>query len=62
MRMSPQHYLKDLLAGALVIEPGCLDFQIFRFVMFDICLLQNMLGKSGGGISRKNNKGVLDRP
>ena len=28
----------------------------------DLFLLQFMFGKSGGEISRKKNKGVLDRP
>ena len=55
---------------ALVSEPGFLDFQIFRFLIFDIyiyiyiyiCSLQNVFENSGGEISRKHNKGVLDRP
>jgi hypothetical protein len=28
----------------------------------DILVLQNNFGKSGGGIPRKNNKGVLEGP
>ena len=48
------------LDWALVSEPGFLDFHIFRFSIFNC--LQNSFGKSGGEISRKNNKGVLDRP
>ena len=48
---------------ALVSEPGFLDFQISRFSMFEISLFsQNMFEQSGGEISRKSNKGVLDRP
>ena len=40
-----------------------MDLQICRLSIFEIvAFLQNMFEKSGGEISRNNNKGVLDRP
>ena len=57
------YFTEVAIYWALVSEPGFLDFQILRFPTFDICfVLRNIVGKYGGEISRKNNKGVLDRP
>ena len=44
---------------ALVSEPGFLNFQTFYYRYL---VSQFVFGKSGGEISRRNNKGVLDRP
>ena len=52
----------EMINWAPVREPGFLDFQIFRFSILEIFCLQNHFGKSGGEVSRKNNKGVLERP
>ena len=47
---------------ALVSEPGFLAVQISRFSILEFSFFATFLGKSGGEIARKNNKGVLDRP
>ena len=46
MAFQPQRWLGALFARivrwALVSEPGFWDFQIFRFLIFDICSFRNM--------------------
>ena len=43
-----------------VSELGFWDFQLFD-VQY-LFVVRHILGKSGGEISRKNDKGVLDKP
>ena len=50
---------ENVFTWALVSEPGFLDFQISRN---PTSVLQHIFVNSGGELSRKQNKGVLDRP
>ena len=47
-----QNHIFQIYLWALVSEPGFLDFQIFRFVILEICLLQNIFEKYVGERSR----------
>ena len=53
---------KEIHNWALVSEPGFLDLQIFRMLILEIFVVQDIMEKRLVGYRRINNKGVLDRP